>query len=805
MKKLNILLMGLAASLCVNAANLKDLKIYVNPGHGGYDSDDRGLTVPPFASGDPEGFWESKSNLIKGLDLRDMLKSFGADVMMSRVTNTTADDRDLHEIGYEANAYGADFFFSIHSNATGTSSRVNQPLMLYRGFTAEPEWPEAKEMSAILNDQLLENRIPSWSHETPHLAGDYDFYNWGVGVGLGVLRKLTVPGMLSEGSHHDYTPETYRLLNNEYCWLEAYHFVKSVMEYFKTPEQFSTGVVGGSLYDSRLIRTEPIYNGIFYGHDKSKPVCGATVDLIDGNGAVVETYTTDQLFNGVYLFKSVAPGTYKVKVTHSDYQPYEQEVTVEANKVTYNNAALNRVRNTAPFVESYTPIWASGDAPVACNAPIKITFNWDMDTESVEKNFSITPEVEGDLRWEDSQYCLVFEPKRAYDINTTYTVRIGKDAMHPGGMKMEKDFEMSFLTNDYNTFEILQKSPSEGEKVHFASPILEFRFQSHLDGEDIQREILVKDKSGETLKYNARSIKCSRFGDEFGFFQVKLSDNFNIGETYTVDVASTVCDPDGIKIEGPLNYEFTAVDAAVDPVELALVDALDGTGTLVTDEAASAGCKSWTVACDTETKLEGTSSYKLSYTFNEVTGGVAASNFATAPATTFSKSDMISMKVYGDLSGNDLVAKFSNGSEEKTKTICNLNFLGWHHVDASLAEGLGDAAYTLTGFEIVQRGLACGKTGNVYLDKIGKGDASHAGVSDIEVVGLRLYPNPASELLVANADCHILGIELVSMDGRVVASRGGNVLNVSEIADGVYVAKIHVMGGSATRQVVIKH
>ena len=71
--------------------------------------------------------------------------------------------------------------------------------------------------------------------------------------------------MLSEGSYHDYIPETYRLLNKDYCWLEAYHFTKSVMEYFKSPETFATGVVCGSLYDSRLIRTEPIYNNIFYG------------------------------------------------------------------------------------------------------------------------------------------------------------------------------------------------------------------------------------------------------------------------------------------------------------------------------------------------------------------------------------------------------------------------------------------------------------------------------------------------------------------------------------------------------------
>ena len=69
MKKLSFLLLTVAASLCVNATDLKDLKIYINPGHGGHDSDDRGLTVPPFESGDPNGFWESNSNLSKSRDM----------------------------------------------------------------------------------------------------------------------------------------------------------------------------------------------------------------------------------------------------------------------------------------------------------------------------------------------------------------------------------------------------------------------------------------------------------------------------------------------------------------------------------------------------------------------------------------------------------------------------------------------------------------------------------------------------------------------------------------------------------------
>lgn len=802
MKKLTVTTLGLAAALCVGAANLKDLKIYVNPGHGGHDSDDRNVAVPPFKQGDPEGYWESNSNLVKGLDLRDMLQKFGARVMMSRVTNTTADDRGLHEIGYEANAYGADFFFSIHSNATGTSSRVNQPLMLYRGFTNDPVSPEAKEMSLILNKQLLENQVTSWSSTNTWLAGDYDFYDWGVGVGLGVLRKLTVPGMLSEGSYHDYIPETYRLLNKDYCWLEAYHFTKSVMEYFKASETFATGVVCGSLYDSRLIRTEPIYNNIFYGHDKMKPICGATVELLQG-GAVKHTYTTDQLFNGVYMFKDVEPGKYTLKVSHPEYDAFEQEVDVTANNVTYQNLALDRTRSTAPEVVKYSPVWKDGDADLACNVPVVIDFNWDMDVESVEKNFSITPAVEGTIRWEDSQYRLVFEPKRAYDTNTLYTVRIGKDAMHPAGMKFKEDFVMQFRTDNFNTYEVATSSPSEGALVHYKTPLVEFRFNCQPTTAKLQDQIVIKNSAGVAQSYSVRSRKFSKPGDDYGYFQIKLSKDLVVGEQYTVEVSGDVCDENGIKLAAPMKFNFTAVDAAVDNAVVTAVDNLDADGALVKDEEAAAGCKTLTVARNTSTKLEGAAAYKVDYVFEALEGGNAAVKFATAPAAAFTNANMISLKVYGDLSGNQLKAVFANGAEKKTVSLGALDYLGWKDVKASL-EGIGEGSYTLQGFVVEQVGNAYGKKGIIYLDKVAQGAAAD-GVATVEIAGLRIYPNPASELLIANADGTILGVEVLTLDGRTVARTTTNVVNVSDLAEGAYIAKVYTLSGCESRQIVVKH
>ena len=115
-KLLSILLAAVMGAASVGAINLKDVIVYINPGHGGYDANDLPLQIYPFASGDTAGAWESTSNLYKGLHLKYILDSLGVQTKMWRVKNTTADDRALSSIANEANNWCADDFFSIHSN-----------------------------------------------------------------------------------------------------------------------------------------------------------------------------------------------------------------------------------------------------------------------------------------------------------------------------------------------------------------------------------------------------------------------------------------------------------------------------------------------------------------------------------------------------------------------------------------------------------------------------------------------------------------------------------------------------------------
>ena len=53
--------LALISGTAIGASAVKpsDLTIYINPGHGGHDSDDRNVVIEPYKEGDPEGYWES--------------------------------------------------------------------------------------------------------------------------------------------------------------------------------------------------------------------------------------------------------------------------------------------------------------------------------------------------------------------------------------------------------------------------------------------------------------------------------------------------------------------------------------------------------------------------------------------------------------------------------------------------------------------------------------------------------------------------------------------------------------------------
>ena len=801
MRKLISIFTALTATVSAWALTPKDLTIYINPGHGGHDADDRNVVIEPFTAGDPEGYWESNSNLTKGLYLYNMLKSDGFNVYISRTTNTSADDLGLSTICALANKTNADFFFSIHSNATGTSSRVNFPLMLYRGYDNEPQWPNALKMGEILGKHLYENGVTVWTNNLA-IRGDWSFYSWGT-AGLGVLRNLAVDGMLSEGSFHDYIPETYRLMNDDFMYLEAWHFRKAIYEYFNL-EPTTTGLIIGRINDSRLLRNVSYAR---FGEDVLSTIDGAKVDLFDESGKKLSECTTDKLYNGVYAFRDLKPGTYHIHVSAADHYDYETDVTVKADQATYANVKLNMVRSTPPVVTSYSPVWKEGDEPMLCNTPIVFNFNWDMDRESTEKAFSITPAVEGEFEWSDANFTMTFKPTKPYNISTEYKVKLDVTAEHAGGMKMENPVEFKFLTTNRNFMEMLGNYPKDGDKVHYKGAALELRFDMFPNVVPILNQISATDSKGNTLSFNKRSMKYSKKGDTYGYFRLPVTGDLTVGENYHLVISSEVGDKDGITLQHGYEIDFTAVDASEDAGDLTVIDGLDDVTPYSYNEDQSVGVTKVTAgAGGSSMKLIGTNSLKVDYTLQsdlDVPGEVMISR-SEGTAETVTPSDLLSVRVYGDLTANELYAQFTSETAVKYVKIATLDFLGWENIDVALTDLEGSVPYELTGFKIVETPSLMSKAGVVYIDNVAK--HKDAGVENVEVSNITIHPNPASEYIIANGDALVKSLELTSMNGQLVMKASGNVLNVSETPAGAYLVKVTMVSGITTvKKVIIQH
>ncbi len=796
-KQLTLMALACAGIIGATAAN-NPLRIYINPGHGGHESNDRNVVIEPYEQGDPNGYWESNSNLEKGLALRDMLQAKGYDVVMSRVTNTEDDDLGLSTIVNLANKSQADLFFSIHSNATGTSARRNFPLMLYRGYDNEPQNPEAKVVAGILNKHLLENQVTWWTSTTPNIRGDWSFYpSWGLS-GLGVLRGLTITGMLSEGSFHDYIPEAYRLMNKEFCWLEAYHFRRAIDEYLKQDGE-AVGHVFGRLNDSRLPRDGKY---VKYGDDLLATVQGATVELYDAAGTLVQSYTTETInTNGVYGFRNVAPGTYTVKTKVASHYDAEQTVEVQADLVTYANFRLNKVRTTPPQVLDYSPFWEEGDEGVLCNSPVVFNFNWDMDVEKTAAAFKIEPAVEGTITWEDLNYRMIFTPTKAYETGTRYTVTLGTEAAHAGGTKMEKPLTFSFVTSDRNFMEIIGQSPREGDEVHYRNAAVEFRFDKRPDFGNLIGLVTCTDDEGKEVKFNPRGTTTSKVSLPYGYFRMTFLNDLVPGKTYTVHLSGDLADPDGLKIKEAVAVTFKAVDAGTEK-EGTVVDDMTDKAAFTYNADQSISVKSQSVSLNSKTALFDRC-LNFKYAFEGTEGGEVLWNTSAEEPVAVTSADVLTVHVEGDLSENSLYFLFSSDVTEKYVPVASLNYIGWRTFDVPLTALEEGQTYTFRGVKVVQEKALQNGSGTVGIDNIVL--RASAGIEAPSASGLTLGPVPADQYLVANADYVITSVELIDMQGRTVAATAGNALYVGDIAAGNYIAVVGSASGRVARRVAVAH
>lgn len=729
-----------------------DIKIYINPGHGGHGSNDRGMTVYPFASGDPNGFWESNSNLDKGLFLDSMLNALGVHTMMSRRTNNdgggndadilanwlrngkitqeqhdymlaNGDDRSLSAIAAEANAYGADFMLSIHSNAGNPSNYI---LELYSGkelndtrhyaHTNRNE-AESRNVVNVMAPYLYENTNSDWTRQ-PMIEGDktfaYRIFGWS--NGYGVLRNLQIGGTISEGSMHDYTPETYRLLNMGYKKAEAFHFMQTFLTYY-LDYTYPKGGIGGQVRDAYQ---NMIFPAISYHRgtmDALMPLNGAKVELLQ-NGTVIATTHTDSLYNGCYYFWELTPGEYTVRASMPNYYTQEHQVTVTAGHIVYQPCLLNLQRQTPPEVIAHMPNPAQITDSVDVSVDIVLDFNWDMLEDSTLAAFSISPVVDGVVAFEDANRRLRFTPSGRFEPGVEYTVTLSTKACHPDTEwpnHLQQPFVLTFRTKNRGSIRFLGSYPQQGATDVPLNPSLITLFDQRLNTSSVRKAFSVTDMNGTPVSMNTRSIACNQAPEPYGYASFELTDALQPNTQYKLTIAGSLTDNIGVKLNDPRVVTFTT-GAEVTP-DIPMVDPLD-TLQFVYDLQQSVSVLNGAALRNTNKKYSGIASNEIRYTFFDSDDCEAVFNMKNMTLIEACSEDRVGLYVFGDFTGNELYAKFETEGDIHYAKVCDIDYGGWKWQELDLSALPAGVRYQLTALRVVRKEGILSGSGSIYLNNL---------------------------------------------------------------------------------------
>jgi len=411
MKKiLTLIAAAIMAAGSMQAQTASTFRIYLNPGHGSFTSNDRPLNTishPNTTSlTDTLGFYEGRGTLPRSLYIGHTLQQMGvkaSNIVFSRTKNgpwpqgaesSTKYNRNLSEICEEVEAGSFDMFVASHSDANN-NTLVNYPTYLYRGQDSKAEVAGSREMAVANHPYHLATGIENYSKTSAYVKGDWDFYgsyttttrsNGKSYTGyLGVLKHGT-PGYLLEGFFHTYAPARHRALNFDYDREEGLREARGIGAYFGF-SKLTTGAILGTVKDAN----EQIVHNLFTYRadtdDQYKPLNGAVVQLLQ-NGTVKATYTTDNEWNGIFAFFDVAPGTYQLLATLDGYKEMTPvSITVKANESTYSRLHLENT-SYVPMGDPVKGIYAYGLNLAEENSNYTFSFKANTDARDAYITFS---------------------------------------------------------------------------------------------------------------------------------------------------------------------------------------------------------------------------------------------------------------------------------------------------------------------------------------------------------------------------------------------------------------------------------
>ena len=806
---------------------LDGFSIFLDPGHS--QTENEGLY----------NYSEAEKVLRVGLALREMLltQTDIDTVYMSRTNDSQS--VDLSQRDDLANATGADFYHSIHSNAG--SNTTNNTLFLYGGWRSNGQTVEktpngGKEMGDIMEIELTDAmRIPTIGN-----FADRNFYEGGSVQNhpnqfpwLFVNRTTNMASVLSEAGFHTNPTQQKRNLNADWKRLEAQSFFWSILEYLDV-ERPPVGIATGYITNA----------------DNGVPINGAVVSVGDS------TYTTDtfeslfsdyvtnpgELQNGFYYIEDLQNGPVQVIAEAEGFYSDTVDTNIISTDFTFTDIAL--VSNVPPFIASTS---IGEDNEINPGEALILNFSRPMDQATVENALTLTPEANYNLTWlSDTQLSI---STANFDFESSYSLKIDSTAsdnssyahnLDGNGDGTEGDsYTVSF---DTGPVDIIPPAISDirptNTQLNELRPIVSATFDEPLDTTLFDETTIEVSKSdyvvpGETVYYSIgdRSV--------LNFFP---SERLDKSRNYTISFSKFISDTVGNSLGSDIVRTFPTSDQ--DIVNETVVDDFEG-GIGAWWEPSQSGSTDGYVAEETNVEISSnmvnlltnsSQSMRVNYGWDTTSTANLIRQYRGGVTTPKFANDLVLQTyVFGDGSGNKFRFMLRDGNSElEGSSWYEVDWLGWKLVSWDLSQDSVIAWVNGNGT----------LNGNLYLDSFqltyteGSPTTGFIVFDDLRAVEMGLatsnereseqlsdvpnqielkqnYPNPfnpTTNISFGLPQRSEVNLKVYDMLGREVAtiysgvkSQGFHTLqfDASKLSSGVYLYRLNTNSGTISKKMTL--
>ncbi len=156
---------------------------------------------------------------------------------------------------------------------------------------------------------------------------------------------------------------------------------------------------------------------------------------------------------------------------------------------TYSFSFTTESSGSFPQVASTVPVDEQTDAPIG--GTIRVAFDQEMITESVESAISVLPDLDYGIRWKSDNTIAVMQPLSPLEFDTTYKVTIDAEATSINSIPIGEDYTFNFFTGIHGGPQILSTMPTDGQiGIPSGYPIKVF-FNRSMDPDSVEDALSV--------------------------------------------------------------------------------------------------------------------------------------------------------------------------------------------------------------------------------------------------------------------------------------------------------------------------